>query len=363
MDKSASQVRMEVELQRMKEERLMRMGIPPQPMFKMLKNRDPDPNGPPAVDYIYNEKKLNFFENDLDMKAKYGSPELDAAMEEIIQKRAKEMSDALASKYPMVWAGATSAALPPPSAGTPKINYDSDKEKEFTKVFSSLFGGSSNISHSLWTPDPNVKADDDDDSPLGILPSYKWVPVELPLYVGQQKASEVMELMERIHERHGDDDTGSLYKVQDALDGFVNAHDTHIRAGNDNGAYSAEFQFWLRLPSENYANLLSSWPRDHSAAGSYVTIHVTARVASLFFVGYDLDDSTDSSPLRVKLHIKCQNGHENRVEQVLSKLLLENGTFYVIGAADLNGSAVETFEISKMGFVDVLSGQEQILLN
>jgi hypothetical protein len=42
---------------------------------------------------------------------------------------------------------------------------------------------------------------------------------------------------------------------------------------------------------------------------------------------------------------------------------LENGTFFLVGALDLDGNRVETFEVSKLGFVDVLSGQEQILLN
>lgn len=357
MEKSASQLRMEADLQRMEEERLGRMGIPPYPRFEVIKNRDVDMANPPIVDY---KNKINFiFKDDVGMKAKYGNPKLDAEMEAIIKKKLT----AITNKTDQFAKNAIEAAI---------------MSTDLTKTFQSVF--SPNISHSLWTSNSSndddflsvVDAAEDADlskslwtvaeKELGTIPSFKWVTVELPLYVGQQKVSEVMELMEQIHERHGDDDTGSLYKVQDAFDGFVNSHDTHIRAGSDNGVHTSEFTFWVRLPSENYANLLSSWPRDNSSVGSYVTIHVTARVASLFFVGYDFEESV-GTPLRVKLHIKCQNGHENRVEQVLSKLLLENGTFYVIGAADLNGSAVETFEISKMGFVDVLAGQEQVLLS
>jgi hypothetical protein len=299
MEKPASQLRMEEELRRLESEAERRVMNIPSPRFEILKKRTKVETIQPAVKYIYDKKNF-IFSDDANTLVKYSNPKIKALLDNII-------TDHITT-----------------------------------------------FSQSSWTSVPNQE--------LGIVPAHEWVPIELPLYVGQKHDSEVMELIQQIYIHHGDDDTGSLYKVQDAFDGFVNSSSN---AGMiPTPVVTKVFQFWLKLPNENHANILASWPRDKSAIGSCVTIHVTARVASMFFIGYDFEQSDCGTPLRVRLHIKCQRGCANHVESVLAPLLKENGTFYVVGAADLaDDYHVETFEVSKLGFVDVLSGQEQILLN
>lgn len=341
-DKTASQRRMEEE-----SEFLRKMYV--------IKNRD---------DYTYIDKKIkdNFIFKYDPMTFSDKNPDVDKWMEEILTTKAKDLTDVLA--------GATVAksSLPPG-----KVVFDPKKKIDFANIpniFDDLFSDPSNppnitlsgtIPPVVWNSNTGGFNDI-----VSTLPPHQYVTIELPLYIGQNKAGEMMDVIQHVYDHHGDDDTGSLYKVQDALDGFVKAHFQHIRAGNDHGPATTEFDFHLCLPTENHANLLSSWPRNTNAfsmVGSFTQIKVTARISSMFFVGYDVDDKITDTPLRMRLQVKVQRGLDTRVTHVLYPLLRDNCVFFVVGAADVDDfQRVNLFEVQSVFIHDTGNGSNQVLL-
>ena len=288
--------------------------------------------------------------------------DVDKMMEEILAAKAKSLADVL---------GQATVANPPP-----KVVFDKDKIidfKKFAPLFDDLFDDPNNppkstvLSGALWPGPAAVPLSTGGFGDIvSTLPPHQYVTIELPLYIGQNKVGEMMNVIQHVYDHHGDDDTGSLYKVQDALDGFVQAHFQHVRAGNDHGPATMDFDFHLCLPTENHANLLSSWPRNTNAfsmVGSFTQIKVTARISSMFFVGYDVDDDVSDTPLRLRLQVKVQKGLDTRVTHVLQPLLRDNCMFYVVGAADVDDfQRVNLFEVQSVFIHDTGNDSNQALL-
>lgn len=345
-DKTASQRRLEEQ-----EAKLRKMVV--------FKNRD----------YTYLDKKIkdDFIFKD-DPMTFIDRPATDREIEEILAAKYKSLTDVLA--------GSTVAKS---SDLLSKAVFDPKKKIDFagmSNIFDDLFSDPSNppksVALSGTLPPPSVASgaftigSGGFSGIVNTLPPFQYVTVELPLYVGQNKNGEIMNVMQHVYDHHGDDDTGSIYKVQDALDGFVNAHFQHIRAGNDQGPATTDFDFHLCLPTENHANLLSSWPRNNnsfSVVGSFTQIKVTARIGSMFFASYDIDDKISDTPLRIRLQVKAQKGLDTRVTHVLAPLLRDNCVFFVVGAADVDDfQRVNLFEVQSVFIHDMGNSSNQVLL-
>ena len=180
------------------------------------------------------------------------------------------------------------------------------------------------------------------------------VEVVFPLWVGsEQVLSEAMGLINRVYEHHGDDDSGSLFVIQDVLDAFFGNNDGKVIPMMTSPAVIAKFGTF-KLPFNigvdgSLLAKLSSWPRESSSTmNSGVIIRIDGQLCSAYFIGYDVDNSEVTTPLRLLLKIHCQRGLSGTVMDVLVPLLKDSGHFYVVGEFDVDGETVNGVELKKL---------------